>query len=65
MLRTMLSPDSVLGCTSLLVSIIESVCIHRVIKKSNSINVIRITKSYCSHVRLIIKLKLGLIFHVF
>jgi len=36
-----------------------------VIKKSNSINVIRITKSYCSHVRLIIKLKLGLIISYF
>jgi len=42
----MLSPDSVLGCVSLLVSVIGSVCIHRVIKKSNSINVIRITQSY-------------------
>jgi len=60
----MLSPDSVLGCIFLLISVIGSVCIHRVIKKSNSINVIRITKSYCSHVRLIIKLKLALIIHV-
>jgi len=64
MLRTMLSPDSVLGSISLLVSVIGSVCIHRVIKKSNSIKVIRITKTYCSHVRLIIKLKLGLITHI-
>jgi len=66
MLRTMLSPDSVLDRISSLVSVIGSVvCIHRVIKKSNSINVIRITKSYCSHVHLIIKLKLVLIIHIF
>jgi len=65
MLRTMLSPDFVLGCTSLLVSVTGPVCIHKVIKKSNSINVIRITKSYCSHIRLIIKLKLGLVNHIF
>jgi len=60
----MLLSDSVLGCISLLVSVIGYVCIQRVIKKSNNINVIRITKSYCSHVRLIIKLKLGLIIHI-
>jgi len=64
MLYTMLSPDSVLGCISFLIFVIGSVCIHRVIKKLNRINVIRITKSYCSHVRLIIKLKLGLIIHI-
>jgi len=67
MLCTMLSLDSVfLGCMSLLVSVIGSVRIHRVITKSNSINVIRITKLYCNQVRLIIyiKLKLGLIIHI-
>jgi len=48
MLRTMLSPESVLDCISLLVSAIAFVCIHRVIKKSNSIIVITITKSYCN-----------------
>jgi len=62
-LRTMLSPDSVLKCISLLVSVIGSVCIHRVIKKSNCINVI--TKSLCSHVRLITNLKLRLIINIF
>jgi len=60
----MLYPDSVLGRISLLTSVIEFVYIHRKIKKSNNINVIRITKSYCSHVRLIIKLILGLIIHI-
>jgi len=64
MLRTMLSSDSVLSRISLLVSVVGSVSIHRVIKKSNSINIIRITKSYCSHVRLIIKIKLGLIINI-
>jgi len=58
----MLCPDSVLSRISLLVSVIGSVCIQRVIKKSNSIDVIR--KLYCSQVHLIIKLKLVLIIHI-
>jgi len=59
MLCTMLSSDSVFGCLSLLVSVIGSICIHRVIKKSNPINVIRITKSHV--VTFKYKIKTGLI----